>query len=52
MTLCYLELVMTSMIRGAIAAGAWAYQNPLGRHEYRREHRRRLDRAAVAGSAR
>lgn len=35
--------------RGAIAAAAWAYQNPLGRAQYWREHRRRLDRAAVAG---
>jgi predicted amidohydrolase len=38
--------------RGAIAAAAWAYQNPVGRREYRREHRRRLDRAAVAGRGR
>lgn len=38
--------------RGAVAAAAWAYQNPVGRREYRREHRRHLDRAAAAWSAR
>ncbi|WP_375341745.1 carbon-nitrogen hydrolase family protein [Patulibacter defluvii] len=37
--------------RGAVAAAAWAYQNPWGRSRYWREHRRRLDRAALAGAA-